>query len=67
MFLFTRALLVIEAIQDEEGGHWEYGFARATSGGLEAFLGNDKVWKAQESPEQMNPSLPHFSYKKLQK
>ncbi|GAA4470742.1 hypothetical protein [Novipirellula rosea] len=58
-----EALLLIEAVRDSEGEHWEYGFSRATSGGLEATLGGAQVWHAEKYPA-MHPQLPHFNYER---
>ncbi len=58
-----ETLLLIEAIRDARGEHWEYAFSRATSGGLEATLDGVQVWQAEKDPP-MHPRLPHFKYER---
>ncbi|QEG41450.1 hypothetical protein [Roseimaritima ulvae] len=58
-----EALLLIEAVRDSQGEHWEYAFCRATSGGLQATLGDAVVWRAEKDPAS-HPQLPHFTYRR---
>ena len=42
-------LLLLEAVaEDERPPSWQYAFARATSGGLEAQLDGKLVWKVEQ-------------------
>jgi hypothetical protein len=54
-----EAVLVIEAVGASGQYHWEYAFARRTSGALEARLGDQVVWQAKAYPEGGNPQNVH--------
>ena len=43
-----EAVLVLEAVRASDSFRWQYAFARATSGGLEARLGTKIVWTAEK-------------------
>ena len=51
-----EVLLVLEAVRQKDALRWEYGFARATAGGLEARLDGEVVWRAEKFPENREPT-----------
>lgn len=56
-----EAALMIEAFRTPDGNYqWQYAFVRQTSGGLEARLGDEVVWKAVKRPNEDDPAQPHF-------
>ncbi len=59
-----EAVLVIEVVPGADASaaaRYEFAFARATSGGLEARLGDDVVWTATKHPSRRDPSGLSFS------
>ncbi|MBC7856646.1 MAG: hypothetical protein IAF94_24720 [Pirellulaceae bacterium] len=56
-----EVILLLEAVKDKGAAKWQYGFARRTSGELEARLGETVVWKAARFPTQNDQRLPHFT------
>jgi hypothetical protein len=50
-----EALLLIESRSSEGKLHWEYAFARRTSGGLEAYDKETLVWSAKKGPVETDP------------
>jgi hypothetical protein len=51
-----EALLLIEAVSDEKGRRWEYGFVRRSSGELQARLDGEIVWSAERYPPDADPT-----------
>lgn len=55
-----EALLLLESVGSDER-HWQYAFARGTSGGLEARLADSVVWTAEKYPsapqERQKPQI----------
>ena len=56
-----EVVLVLEAVGAADQAVWQYGFARATSGGLEVKSGDAVVWSAKRYPAHSVPTLPHFT------
>ncbi|MGI8980961.1 MAG: hypothetical protein ACR2FY_17170 [Pirellulaceae bacterium] len=56
-----EVILLLEAVKGKGAAKWQYGFARRTSGELEARLGEAVVWKAARFPTQNDQRLPHFT------
>jgi hypothetical protein len=56
-----EVVLVVEAIRRGEAKVWQYAFARATSGGLEARLDGKKVWFAEKFPPDRGPTGPQLT------
>jgi hypothetical protein len=59
-----EALLIVEAVPGADANSpakYEFAFARATSGALEARLGDDVVWAAAKHPQRRDPSGLSFS------
>jgi hypothetical protein len=59
-----EVVLIIEAIGTADKADWQYAFVRATSGGVEAKLGDRVVWTAPKGPVNRDPNLPHFSIRR---
>lgn len=53
-----ETLLLIEAVSSDGTAHWEYSFARRTSGELEGRLDKKVVWSAAAFPTQTDRSRP---------
>jgi len=56
-----EVVLVIEAIRRGDEKVWQYAFARATSGGLEARLDGKKVWVGEKFPANRNHTSPQIT------
>jgi hypothetical protein len=53
-------VIALEAVGPANEAVWQYAFARATSGGVEAKLGDSVVWKAEKYPPsgiRTNPNI----------
>lgn len=48
-------LLLLEAVSDSSGPHWEYAFVRRTSGELQGRLDQSVVWTAERFPRGDDP------------
>ena len=56
-----EVLLLLEAVAQSDGTPgWQYAFARATSGGLEAQLDGKLVWKVEQMFDDKSPSKPQI-------
>jgi hypothetical protein len=59
-----EAVLLLEAVRVNGRPHWQYGFARATSGGLEARLDKTAVWAVEFLAGQPTPLKPQMSLRR---
>jgi hypothetical protein len=55
-----EALLLLEAVVIDERPRWQYAFSRATSGGLEARLGKEVIWKVEQLADTATPTKPQI-------
>lgn len=60
-----EALLLLEAVVVDDQPRWQYAFSRATSGGLEARLGDELVWKAERFADSQSRTKPHITLKRV--
>jgi len=60
-----EVVLVLEAVGTAEKAAWQYAFVRSTSGGLEVKLDKEVVWTAKKAPANRNPTLPHFTMRRM--
>lgn len=60
-----EVLLLIENVVSEDRPRWQYAFARATSGGLEARLGDALVWKVARSTNTTSRTDPHITFQRV--
>jgi hypothetical protein len=58
-------VLVLEAIGQASEAVWQYAFARATSGGLEAKFDGTVVWTADKFPANRVPTNPQVTLRRL--
>lgn len=58
-------VLVLEAVGPADHAIWQYAFARATSGGLEAKLDGAVVWTAEKFPPNRVPTNPQVTLRRL--
>lgn len=58
-----EAVLVLEAVETQKGkgAEWQYALARLTSGGVEARLGEQVIWRIEKHTPRQDPSKPFFS------
>jgi hypothetical protein len=56
-----EAVLLLEAIASGGPARWQYGLARATSGGLEARLDGKAVWAAEKYPPNRGRNYPQIT------
>lgn len=56
-----EVVMVLEAINRDGRSVWQYAFARATSGGLEARLDGKVVWVAEKYPANRNRNSPQVT------
>lgn len=56
-----EVVLVLEAVSRESRSVWQYAFARATSGGLEAKLDGKLVWVAEKYPPTRGATNPQVT------
>jgi hypothetical protein len=56
-----EVVLVLEAIRRGDDTVWQYAFARATSGGLEARLEGKSVWVGEKFPPNHSPTSPQIT------
>ena len=56
-----EAVLLFEAVVSGGETRWQYGFARATSGGLEARLDGKGVWVAEKYPTNRVRNYPQIT------
>jgi hypothetical protein len=54
-------VIVLEAVGTANEAVWQYAFARATSGGAEARLGESVVWKAEKYPQSGIRTNPYIT------
>ena len=58
-----EAILVLEVVRDRNGRPlWRYGFARATSSGLEARLDKTVVWAVDSLAGEQTPGRPEIGF-----
>jgi len=60
-----EALLLVEDVVLDDRPRWQYAFARATSGGLEARLGDKLVWKVIRSTNTTSRTSPHITFQRV--
>jgi hypothetical protein len=53
-----EAILLLEAVRQDGRPRWQYAFARATGGGLEARLDKIVVWSVERLPGETAPLKP---------
>ena len=53
-----EAILLLEAVRQDGRPRWQYAFARATGGGLEARLDKMLVWSVERLPGETAPLKP---------
>jgi hypothetical protein len=59
-------LLLLEAVaEDERPPSWQYAFARATSGGLEAHLDGNLVWKVEQLLDDKTSTNPQIVLRRV--
>jgi len=58
-------VLALEAVGPANQVVWQYAFARATSGGLEARLDGGVVWTAEKFPQNRVPTSPQVTLRRL--
>ncbi len=58
-------VMILEAVGRSEQAVWQYGFARATSGGLEAKLDGNVIWTAEKFPPNRVPTNPEVTVRRL--
>ena len=56
-----EAVMLLEAVSRDGRSLWQYAFARATSGGLEAKLDGKVVWVAEKYPPNLGPTNPQLT------
>jgi hypothetical protein len=59
-----EVLMLLELVPSDEGPQWQYAFARATAGGLEARLGNMVVWEAERFPDDRDATQPTITLRR---
>jgi hypothetical protein len=59
-----EAVMLLEAVGPENEAAWQYAFARATSGGLEAKLGNSVIWTAEKYPGNRGSTAPQLTVRR---
>lgn len=60
-----EALLLVELVVLDDRPRWQYAFARATSGGLEARLKDELVWKVPRATNTTSRSRTHITVQRL--
>jgi hypothetical protein len=60
-----EALLLVEAVVVSDRPRWQYAFARATSGGLEARLDDKVVWKVPRSTNTTSRTEPCITFRRV--
>jgi len=56
-----EVVIALEAVGPPNEAVWQYAFARATSGSLEAKLGDSVVWTAEKSSGEQVPTRPNIT------
>jgi hypothetical protein len=56
-----EVVMLLEAVSRDGRSLWQYAFARATSGGLEARLDGKVVWVAEKYPANRVPTSPQLT------
>jgi hypothetical protein len=59
-----EAILVLEAVRQNGRPRWQFGFARATSGGLEARLDKTVVWAVEFLAGEATPLQPQMTLRR---
>ena len=60
-----EAILMLEAVRRDGRSLWQYAFARATGGGLEARLDKIVVWSVERLPGETAPLKPQTIISRL--
>jgi hypothetical protein len=60
-----EALLLLEEVVLNDRPRWQYAFARTTSGGLEARLGDEVVWKVPRSTNTASRTKPQITFQRV--
>src|SRR5262245_31187209 len=60
-----EVLLLVEAVVAGDRSRWQYAFARATSGALEARLGEQLVWKVARAPDKPSRTDPQITIRRV--
>jgi hypothetical protein len=60
-----EALLLVEEVVVDDRPRWQYAFARATSGGLEARLGDKLVWKVVRATNTTSRTDPQITIQRV--
>src|SRR5262245_45489972 len=60
-----EVLMLVEAVVPEARPRWQYAFARATSGALEARLGEQLVWKVARAPDKPSRTDPQITIRRV--
>jgi len=60
-----EVLLLVEAVVLDDRLRWQYAFARATSGALEARLGDQLVWKVARSTDKEIRTDPQITIRRI--
>jgi hypothetical protein len=59
-----EVVMLVEAVGAENEAAWQYAFARATSGGLEAKFDNATVWTAEKYPGNRGVTAPQLTIRR---
>lgn len=60
-----EVLLLVEEVVLDDRPRWQYAIARATSGSLEARLGDELVWKVARSTNTTSRTSPNITVQRL--
>jgi hypothetical protein len=60
-----EVLLLMEDVVLDDRPRWQYAFARATSGGVEARLGDKVAWKVTRSTNKTSRTDPHITFRRV--
>jgi hypothetical protein len=60
-----EVLLLLEVVVVDDRPRLQFAFARATSGGLEARLEDQPVWKVKRSNDKSSRTDPHFTIRRV--
>ena len=60
-----EVLLLLEEVVSDDRPRWQYAFARATSGALEARLGEQLVWKVARANDKASRTDPQITIRRV--
>src|SRR5262249_53144581 len=60
-----EVLLLVEAVVLDDRPRWQYAFARATSGALEARLGDELVWRVARANDKASRTDPQITFRRV--